>query len=136
MVQTPAKPLTLEEFLNLPETTPASEYINGDIIQKPMPQGEHSTLQADFVTILNGTLKPSKVGRAYPELRCTFDGRSIVPDVSVFQWHRIPRRANGRVENAFTLLQIRRSRSYLPTKIRPKSDQNHSQHSPLPRQQH
>ncbi len=27
MVQTPAKPLSLEEFLKLPETEPASEYI-------------------------------------------------------------------------------------------------------------
>jgi Uma2 family endonuclease len=103
MVQIPTKRLTLEEFLNLPETTPASEYIDGEIIQKPMPQGEHSTLQGDLVTALNGVLKPPKVGRAYPELRCTFCGRSIVPDVSVFHWNRIPRRANGRVENAFNI---------------------------------
>lgn len=39
MVQTPTKTLTLEEFLQLPETKPASEYINGQIIQKPMPHG-------------------------------------------------------------------------------------------------
>ncbi len=95
--------LTLEEFLKLPETEPASEYINGVIIQKPMPQGEHSTLQGDLVSALNGTLKPPKVGRAYPELRCTFGGISIVPDVSVFQWGRIPRRADGRVENTFNI---------------------------------
>ena len=35
---------TLEEFLQLPETKPASEYIDGKIYQKPMPQGKHSTL--------------------------------------------------------------------------------------------
>ncbi|MEM7773784.1 MAG: Uma2 family endonuclease [Cyanobacteria bacterium P01_A01_bin.37] len=103
MVQTPTKSLILEEFLHLPDTTPASEYVDGSIIQKPMPQGEHSTLQGDLVTALNGTLKPPKVGRAYPELRCTFGGRSIVPDVSVFQSPRVPRRADGRVENAFTI---------------------------------
>lgn len=38
MVQITTKPLTLAEFLQLPETEPASEYINGQIIQKPMPQ--------------------------------------------------------------------------------------------------
>lgn len=103
MVQTPTKPLTLEAFLALPETTPASEYLDGDIIQKPMPQGEHSTLQGDLVTTLNGTLKPSKIGRAYPELRCTFGGRSIVPDVSAFLWSRIPRQADGRVANTFNI---------------------------------
>lgn len=44
MVNSPTKPLTLEEFLKLPETKPSSEYINGKIIQKPMPQGQHSIL--------------------------------------------------------------------------------------------
>lgn len=32
------RPITIEEFLQLPETEPASEWINGQIIQKPMPQ--------------------------------------------------------------------------------------------------
>ena len=103
MVQLDAKSLTLEDFLALPETKPASEYIDGQIIQKPMPQGEHSTLQGDLVSTINAALKPPKIARAYPELRCTFGGRSIVPDVAVFQWGRIPRRADGRVENAFTV---------------------------------
>lgn len=40
MVKTPNKILTLEEFLALPETKPYSEYIDGKIIPKPMPQGE------------------------------------------------------------------------------------------------
>lgn len=35
MVQILNKTLSLEEFLNLPETKPANEYINGQIIQKP-----------------------------------------------------------------------------------------------------
>lgn len=107
MVQTStqalAEPLTLEQFLVLPETKPASEYIDGQILQKPMPQGEHSTLQGDLVTAINAVLKPSKVGRAYPELRCSFGGRSVVPDVAVFQWDRIPRRADGRVGNRFDI---------------------------------
>ncbi|NET54530.1 MAG: Uma2 family endonuclease, partial [Merismopedia sp. SIO2A8] len=64
---------------------------------------EHSTLQGDLVSNLNGALKPTKIARAYPELRCTFGDRSIVPAVSVFQWERIPRCADGRVENAFKI---------------------------------
>ena len=103
MVQAPTKTLTLTEFLKLPETKPASEYIDGHIIQKPMPQGEHSTLHGDLVSTFNGILKPTKIARAYPELRCTFGKRSIVPDVAVFQWERIPRRADGRVENVFAI---------------------------------
>jgi Uma2 family endonuclease len=40
MVQTLVKCFTLDEFLKLPETKPAKELIDGQIIQKPMPQGK------------------------------------------------------------------------------------------------
>lgn len=101
MVQTPAKPLSLEEFLKLPETEPASEYIDGQIIQKPMPQGKHSVIQGELITTINAVVKPQKIARAFPELRCTFERRSIVPDVSVFVWNRIPRDENGAIANVF-----------------------------------
>ena len=103
MVQTPSKPLTLSEFLQLPETKPASEYTNNQIIQKPMPQGEHSTIQGELIIAINKVTKPDKVARAFPELRCTFAGRSIVPDLAVFRWERIPRNQHGGVANVFTL---------------------------------
>ena len=67
--------ITLEEFLQLPETKPYSEYINGQIEQKPMPQGEHSTLQARLVAFINGIIIPQKLGHAFTELRCTLAGR-------------------------------------------------------------
>lgn len=101
MVQTTNKSITLEEFFQLPETKPANEYIHGEIIQKPMPQGKHSTLQAKLVTKLNSYLESNKIAFAFPELRCTFGGRSIVPDVTVFAWNRIPVDENGEIENVF-----------------------------------
>ncbi len=101
MVRTPSKPLTLEEFLKLPETKPASEYINGQITQKPMPQGKHSTIQTELSTTINAVDKSQRIARAFSELRCTFGGRSIVPDVSVFTWDRIPRDENGEIANIF-----------------------------------
>ncbi|MEH2065026.1 MAG: Uma2 family endonuclease [Nostoc sp.] len=101
MVRTPSKNITLAEFLKLPETKPASEYINGEIIQKPMAQGKHSTIQGEMVSTINLTVKPKRIARAYSELRCTFGGRSIVPDVSVFTWQRILRDENGQVANVF-----------------------------------
>ncbi len=101
MVQTSSKSLTLEEFLKLPETKPPSEYINGQIIQKPMPQGKHSTIQTELSTAINAVVKPQKVARAFSELRCTFGERSTVPDVSVFTWDRIPRDENGEIANVF-----------------------------------
>ncbi|HAA29622.1 MAG TPA: hypothetical protein DCE56_20435 [Cyanobacteria bacterium UBA8553] len=101
MVQTPSKFLTLEEFLKLPETKPASEYIDGQIIQKPMLQGKHSTIQGELVTTINAVVKPQRIARAFPELRCTFGERLTVPDVSVFAWDRIPRDENGEIANVF-----------------------------------
>ncbi|MEH1779353.1 MAG: Uma2 family endonuclease [Nostoc sp.] len=101
MVKSPTKPLTLEEFLKLPETKPTSEYINGQIIQKPMPQGKHSKLQGKLVTGINEVVESRKIALAFPELRCTFGGRSIVPDVAVFAWERIPIDERGDVANVF-----------------------------------
>ena len=98
-----SKQITLEEFLALPETKPASEYLDGKIIQKPMPKGKHSIIQAELIIALNGTLKPQKIARAFPELRCTFGGRSIVPDVSVFTWEKIPRDSNGEIADSFQI---------------------------------
>ncbi len=71
----------------LPETEPASEYINGQIIQKSLPQGNHSTIQTELATAINEVLKSKQIARAFVELHCTFDNRSIVPDISVFLWH-------------------------------------------------
>jgi Uma2 family endonuclease len=101
MVKSPTRSLTLEEFLQLPETKPASEYINGKIIQKPMPQGKHSKLQGKLVTTINGVGENQKIALAFPELSCTFGGRSIVPDVAVFTWGRIPVDERGDVANVF-----------------------------------
>jgi Uma2 family endonuclease len=103
MVQTPIRSIDLETFLKLPETKPASEFIDGQVVQKPMPQGKHSTIQRDLVNAIDAKLKPGKIARAYPELRCTFGGRSIVPDVAVFTWEQIPRDDNGKVANVFAL---------------------------------
>ena len=103
MIQTTTKLLSLEEFLGLPETSPASEYIDGEIIQKPMAQGKHSILQRELSFALTLALKPERIAQAFPELRCTFGGRSIVPDIAIFRTQRIPRDNDGQVANVFNL---------------------------------
>ena len=76
-------PLTLEEFLRLPEIDehPYLEYIDGKIEAKVSPQKKHSLIQSQIMRSLDDFAKPSSLGLAFPELRCTFAGRSIVPDV-------------------------------------------------------
>ena len=95
--------LTLTDFLEYPETKPASEYINGVIHQKPMPQGEHSLLQTRLSTAINQVNEVQPVVLALTELRCTFGGRSIVPDIAVFRLDRIPRTEQGRIANRFEI---------------------------------
>jgi Uma2 family endonuclease len=102
LIQSPPK-LTLSEFLNLPETKPASEYINGRIYQKPMPRGKYSAIQTFLAPAINQVAIPKKVARAFTELRCTFGGRSLVPDITVFAWQRIPLDAEGEIENTFEI---------------------------------
>jgi Uma2 family endonuclease len=102
MVATPVKNLTLEGFLALPETKPASEYIDGKIVQKPMPQGKHSLLRMKLLIFINSILMEAKIAIAFPELRCTFGGRSIVPDVVVLKNENIPKDDDGEVSNVVT----------------------------------
>lgn len=95
--------LTLEDFLKLPETKPASEYINGEIIPKPMPKGKHSRLQLRLCNSINDVAESQKIAYAFPELRCSFGVRSIVPDIAVFYWARILFDADGEPPNDFLL---------------------------------
>lgn len=103
MVTTIEKPqtLSLEAFLELPETQPAQEYYHGVITQKPMPKGKHSTLQFELASAINQQTKPQKLAYALPELRCSFAGRSIVPDIAVIRWENLPRDPDGEIADQF-----------------------------------
>ena len=119
MVQAPTQSLTLEAFLQLPETKPASEFIAGKIVQKPMLKGKHSTLQTEFSTTANVVLKPQRIARALSELRCTFAGRSLVPDVAVFVWDRIPRDLDGAIADSFPLAPAWAIEIYCQVSVKP-----------------
>lgn len=104
MVETQIKRLTLDQFLDLPETKPATEYITPEkIVQKPMPQGKHSLLQLELIFFINSILKKAGIAIAFPELRCTIGKRSIVPDVVVLENKNIPKDDNGEIANAITI---------------------------------
>jgi Uma2 family endonuclease len=103
MIQTVSQKTTLAEFLAMPETKPANEFLNGAIYQKPMPQGKHSIIQRELTFTIDRPLRDRKIARAFPELRCTFGDRSTVPDISVILWDRIPRYPDGTVANVFAI---------------------------------
>ena len=102
MTSTPVKSLTLEAFLKLSyiEESPAWEY-NGQAIQKPMPQTQHSRLQFKLCEAINQVGEGVEIACAFPELRCTFGGRSIVSDISVLRWQRMPMTPEGELINKF-----------------------------------
>jgi Uma2 family endonuclease len=103
MVQTPNKTLTLTEFLQLPETKPASEFIEGKIIQKSMPKAKHSRIQIKLGATLENFLSNKRIALPFSELRCTFAGRSLVPDLAVLLWHHIPLDEKGELLNNITM---------------------------------
>ncbi len=77
------KMVTLEEFLRMPEIDehPYLEYIDGRIEAKVSPQKKHGLLEKGLMTHLDAYSKPRGLGETFPELRCTFAGRSMIPDV-------------------------------------------------------
>lgn len=78
--------LTLEEYQALPETEPATEYVEGELRQKMVPKRAHSTLQKTMVILL-GKWREG-VFDALPEASIDLQVgkriRSLVPDVCVY----------------------------------------------------
>ena len=76
--------LTLEQFLALPETEPASEYIDGEVVQKTMPTWGHGVIQRLLSFVLTVYLRTHPAGDAGSEIRCIFGPpgaeRTYVPD--------------------------------------------------------
>jgi Uma2 family endonuclease len=87
--------LSLEEFLKLPEEKPALEFLHGAVTQKVSPKFRHVALQGELLQRINGFGRPRRLAYAAVELRATFAGASVVPDVAVYLWDRIPRDAAG-----------------------------------------
>ena len=64
-----------------------------------MPQGKHSKLQITLASQINQQAELKRIAYAFTELRCTFAGRSLVPDITVFEWDHIPLDENGEILN-------------------------------------
>lgn len=81
--------LTLEAFLHLAniEESPAWEFIDGEMLQKPMPTTHHSILQKRLVAAID---QAQSQYEAFPELRCVLSQQSVVPDVAVILNQRVP----------------------------------------------
>ncbi len=100
---TSGKRLTLDEFLHLPEAEPALEFLDGVVSQKVSPKSYHGALQFELAHVINVFARPRKLARVFTETRVTFAGASVVPDLIVFRWERVPTNAQGRMARDFFL---------------------------------
>lgn len=63
--------MTLEQFLELPESDPPSEFVCGQIISKPMPSWIHSRLAARIAALFEIHFMSHDEGFVNVELRHT-----------------------------------------------------------------
>jgi Uma2 family endonuclease len=83
-------PLSLEQFLSLPEAKPAVEYGCGEVMQKMSPTSEHSKLQNRLDVRITVYAEPRRLGRMLPELRVNIGNASRVPDLAFYREGRVP----------------------------------------------
>jgi Uma2 family endonuclease len=83
--------LTLDQFLDQPqiEGSPAWEFLEGEVFQKPMPSLFHSRLQRNLMNWLNQSSGSDEDWEAIQELRCVLPGGSPVPDIVVVKVDRL-----------------------------------------------
>jgi Uma2 family endonuclease len=86
---TTTQQLTLQDFLKVPniEESPAWEFVDGQVYQKPMPTAHHSILQKRLTAVIDQADSPYE---AFPKLRCTLSSNSVAPDITVIQQNRVP----------------------------------------------
>ena len=89
-------PLTLEQFLSLPEAEPALEMrCHGEISQKVSPTTRHAALQRELVIRLENFARARALGHAFTEQRVVLNRVARVPDVTFYRQERLPLDAGG-----------------------------------------
>ena len=77
--------VSIDEFLAMPETEPPSELIDGEIVQKPIPNEDHGSLVAELIGRLYNYLNQTGEGRVLTEVRHAdrTDEWVYLPDINV-----------------------------------------------------
>jgi|SRR5579859_6721743 len=84
-------PLTLEQFLSLPEAEPALEMgCDGEISQKVPPTTKHALLHRHIAARLEAHAAPRNQGHSLTEQRVILSRVARVPDVSFYRQERLP----------------------------------------------
>src|SRR6266567_5878183 len=84
-------PLTLEQFLSLPEAEPALEMgCDGEISQKVSQTTKHALLQSELLVRIESHARPLRLGHVFPEQRVILSRVARVPDVAFYRQERLP----------------------------------------------
>ena len=84
-------PLSLEQFLALPEAEPGLEMGgDGEISQKVPATTTHSLLQRNIAMSLEVHAAPHRQGHTFIELRVILGRVTRVPDVAFYRQERLP----------------------------------------------
>ena len=78
--------MTPEEYLRLPEEKPYLEYVDGVVLQKPMPNEDHGELVVELASLLREWARPNG-GRVAVEVRAKLGDlpNYRLPDVSYWK---------------------------------------------------
>ncbi len=101
MIIDSASEQNVKNFLQQLHNKAATESVHHELTPKPLPNGEHSLLQTTLCEVINSITRSQKFALAFPELHCIFGGESIVADIAVFRWERVPLQASGRIAKVF-----------------------------------
>jgi Uma2 family endonuclease len=85
--------LTIDEFLELPETEPPSEFVRGEVIQKVAPSPKHGFLVVQISSAINSYLEQTTEAVVLSQARHVSreEDRVFLPDINITLRSRLPR---------------------------------------------
>jgi Uma2 family endonuclease len=95
--------MTVVEFLRIEERKPDLELFEGRITEKRTGDLQHVLVRQWFRRAVARADAGASVYEAFGQLRVSFGGMSVVPDVSVFQVERLPVDESGDAEGQVLL---------------------------------
>ncbi|MGA3076355.1 MAG: Uma2 family endonuclease [Bryobacteraceae bacterium] len=89
-MSTTTAPMTVEEFLKLPEVEGEKmELIHGEVVSMAYAGFVHETVKSNLIDIVAAWLRQHRIGRLYAETTYRLVGDALAPDLSVLRNERL-----------------------------------------------
>jgi Uma2 family endonuclease len=94
-----ANQLSLQEFLDLPESDERFELVDGELILKMAPKTPHSRVQKRLLRLIDDWCEQTHLGEVNPEWTVVLKRHGVdwapVPDLTYISWSRVSADWNG-----------------------------------------